>query len=598
VARARLPVVRAGGDWAAHLAGRDGIVGADLSGHAVEITRRRLRIAIVCFGLVFTLLGARLVHLTAIGTNPAMAQRGAGGMSAQLRPMIVDRMGAVLATQMDTTTLAANPREIIDTETLSKQLAATLPDLSASRLVRQLATQSNYVTLKRGLTPAEKRAVLNLGNPALKLTATPRRVYPSGAAAAHLVGFASSDMNGLAGLERRIDGLLDAARDGELPENIFVPDENGQPVFETSIDIRVQHGVRDILGQAMQRYKAKSAGAIMVDVHNGEIVALVSLPDFDPNQPTRDGMELHFNQMTLGVYELGSIFKVFTAAMALESDQIGFEQTFDTAEPLQIGSHEINDVHGQARPLTISEIVTHSSNIGAAKLALQVSGEEHLGFLQRLGLTDRIDFDLPETGQPIIPDQWGDIERATVSFGHGLAVTPLHALMAGAAMVNGGVLYAPSLQRVDLPVGQRVISAQSSAHIRAMMRAVVAEGTGRKANVDGYEVIGKTGSAEKPVNGRYNENALLTSFIGAFPASAPRYALLVMFNEPKGIAATFGHALAGWNAAPTAGEIIRRTAPLLNIMPRRAEADRQARGHGPPNKLPSLALMQGVSNAP
>ena len=188
MARARLPVVRAGGDWAAHLAGRDGIVGADVSGHAVEITRRRLRIAIVCFGLVFTLLGVRLVHLTAIGTNPAMAQRGAGGVSAQLRPMIVDRMGAVLATQMDTTTLAANPHEITDTETLSKQLAATLPDLSASRLVRQLATQSNYVTLKRGLTPAEKRAVLNLGNPALKLTATPRRVYPSGAAAAHLVG--------------------------------------------------------------------------------------------------------------------------------------------------------------------------------------------------------------------------------------------------------------------------------------------------------------------------------------------------------------------------------------------------------------------------
>ncbi|MGB0342845.1 MAG: peptidoglycan D,D-transpeptidase FtsI family protein [Parvibaculales bacterium] len=598
MARARLPVVRAGGDWAAHLAGRDGIVGADLSGHAVEMTRRRLRIAIVCFGLVFTLLAARLIHLTAFGVNPALAQRTGNGITAQVRPMIIDRQGAVLATQMDTTTLAANPREIDDAQILGVQLAATLPELNAARLARQLASNSAYVTLKRGLTPAQKRAVLNLGNPALKLTATPRRVYPSGAAASHLVGFAGSDMNGLAGLERRIDAWLDDARDGILPENVFVLDENGQPVFETSIDIRVQHGVRDILGQAMQRYQAKSAGAIMVDVHNGEIVALVSLPDFDPNQPTRDGVDLHFNQMTLGVYELGSIFKVFTAAMALENDQISLEQTFDTAEPLQIGSHAITDVHGQARPLTIAEIVTHSSNIGAAKLALQVSSEEHLGFLQRLGLTDKIEFDLPETGQPIIPDQWGDIERATVSFGHGLAVTPLHALMAGAAMVNGGVLYAPSLQRVDLPVGQRVISAQSSAHIRTMMRAVVAEGTGRKADVDGYEVIGKTGSAEKPVNGSYNENALLTSFIGAFPASSPRYALLVMFNEPQGTQATYGHALAGWNAAPTAGEIIRRTAPLLNVMPRRDEADRQARGHGPPEKLPSLAFMQEVGDAP
>lgn len=598
MARARLPVVRAGGDWAAHLAGRDGIVGADLSGHAVEITRRRLRIAIVCFCLVFTLLGARLLHLTAISAHPAMAQRGTGNMSAQVRPMIVDRSGAVLATQIDTTTLAANPREIADVDGLSAQLVATLPDLSVARLTRQLASKSAYVTLKRGLTPAEKQAVLNLGNPALKLTATPQRVYPSGAAAAHLVGFAGSDMSGLAGLERRIDGFLDAEMDGDLLENVFVRDENGQPVFETSIDIRVQHGVRDILGRAMQQYQAKSAGAIMVDVHNGEIVALVSLPDFDPNQPTRDGVDLHFNQMTLGVYELGSIFKVFTAAMALESGQIEFEQTFDTAEPLQIGSHIIKDVHGQARPLTIAEIVTHSSNIGAAKLALQVSGEEHFGFLQNLGLTDRIVFDLPETGQPIIPDRWSDIERATVSFGHGLAVTPLHALMAGAAMVNGGLLYAPSLQRVDLPVGRRVISARSSAQIRTMMRAVVAEGTGGKADVAGYEVIGKTGSAEKPVNGKYNEDALVTSFIGAFPASSPRYALLVMFNEPQGTPETFGYALAGWNAAPTAGDIIRRTAPLLNIMPRLPEADRQARNNDLPPKVPRLVLAQEVSDAP
>ena len=245
MARARLPGVRAGGDWAAHLAGRDGIVGADLSGHAVEMTRRRLRIAIVCFGLVFTLLAARLIHLTAFGVNPALAQRTGNGITAQVRPMIIDRQGAVLATQMDTTTLAANPREIDDAQILGVQLAATLPELNAARLARQLASNSAYVTLKRGLTPAQKRAVLNLGNPALKLTATPRRVYPSGAAASHLVGFAGSDMNGLAGLERRIDAWLDDARDGILPENVFVLDENGQPVFETSIDIRVQHGVRD-----------------------------------------------------------------------------------------------------------------------------------------------------------------------------------------------------------------------------------------------------------------------------------------------------------------------------------------------------------------
>ena len=324
--------------------------------------------------------------------------------------------------------------------------------------------------------------------------------------------------------------------------------------------------MRDVLNETIKTFSARAGGALVVDAHNGEILALVSLPDFDANAPMRNGQDSHFNRMTLGVYELGSIFKVFTAAMALDSGMVAAHETFDTAEPLQIGRHEINDLHGEERPLSIEEIIVHSSNI-VAKLALRVPEDVHYDFLQRLGFTDTLDMELPERTAPLTPTRWTDIERATSSYGHGISVTPLHAVMAGAAMVNGGILYQPSLRKVGLPVGERVISAQTSAALRAMMRAVVAAGTGRQANAPGYQVLGKTGSAEKPQAGGYNKNALVTSFLGAFPARAPRYAMLVMLDEPQATQETHGYNLAGWNAAPAAGEIVRRIAPLLGVLP-------------------------------
>ena len=290
----------------------------------------------------------------------------------------------------------------------------------------------------------------------------------------------------------------------------------------------------------------------------------------------RNGQESHFNRMTLGVYELGSIFKVFTAAMALDSGMVAAHETFDTAEPLQIGRYEINDPHGEERPLSIEEIIVHSSNIGSAKLALRVPEDVHYDFLQKLGFTDALDMELPERTAPLTPARWTDIERATSSYGHGISVTPLHAVMAGAAMINGGILYQPSLRKVGLPVGERVISAQTSAALRAMMRAVVASGTGRQADAPGYQVLGKTGSAEKPQAGGYNKNALVTSFLGAFPVRAPRYAMLVMLDEPQATDETYGNNLAGWNAAPAAGEIVRRIAPLLGVLPHFDNPDEQA----------------------
>jgi len=559
--RGKLPLVPVGHDWAMVLGGRLGRRAGDLAQHAVETTRSRLRLALICFFIVFSVLGGRLVQLTVLDAAPTQRANAAHKQNAE-RPTITDRNNVVLATQITTVTLGADAAKIDNGGAMAAQLKAVLPRLNEARAARLLSGKARYVTLMSGLTPAQKQDVLAFGNPALKLSQATSRVYPAGEVTAHTVGFASSDLRGLSGLELYLDHLQEEA--------------DVEPTFKTSLDIRVQHAVRDVLRDSMEQFSAQAGGALIVDAHNGEILSLVSLPDFDANAPMRNGQGAHFNRMTLGVYELGSIFKVFTAAMALDSGMVGPHETFDTAEPLEIGRYKIADLHGEARPLSIEEIIVHSSNIGSAKLALRVPEEVHYDFLQRLGFTDALEMELPERTAPLTPTRWTDIERATSSYGHGISVTPLHAVMAGAAMINGGILYKPSLRKVGLPVGERVISAKTSADLRAMMRAVVAGGTGRQANVPGYQVLGKTGSAEKPQAGGYNADALVTSFLGAFPAHAPRYAMLVMLDEPQATAETHGFNLAGWNAAPAAAEIVRRIAPLLGVLPYFENPDEQA----------------------
>ena len=565
MSRAKLPVVAAGTDWAPVLGGRLGRRPGDLSHHAVEVTRNRLRLALICFIAVFSVLAGRLTQLTVLENKPAW-QAGIASAESMTRPSIIDRNGVVLATQISTITLGADAAEIEDGPAMAANLKTILPALNEARAARLMSGKARYVSLKSGLTPAQKQAVLQLGLPALKLKHATSRVYPTGEVASHTVGFASSDMRGLLGLERTLDGLL---ADGLVDDMV-----DGS--MELSLDVRVQHVMRDVLQNAMLRYSAIAAGAALVDVHNGEIISLVSLPDFDANAPMANGPDAHFNRMTLGVYELGSIFKVFTAAMALDGGAIAEDERFQTSMPLKISGHEINDLHGQNKPLTTKEIIIHSSNIGSAQLALRVTPEAHFEFLNRLGFGEAVPIDLPERATPILPTRWKDIERATSSYGHGISISPLHAVMAGAAMVNGGVLYEPSLRKVGLPVGQRIISAQTSDAMRDMMRAVVSVGTGRQADVPGYQVLGKTGTADKPSAGGYDTDRLVTSFLGAFPADAPRYALLVMLDEPQGIEATYGYNLAGWNAAPAAADIIRRAAPLLDVMPRFTSDTEQA----------------------
>ncbi len=547
--------VRAGGDWAAAW-GQAFDSRTGLSQHLQQKTRSRFVLVQLCFALAFCLLFVRLAHLTItpyFSQNPKIGNHTQSIIANTPRPTITDRNGVILATQISMTVLGANAAAINNAQEVVAQLQIIVPDLNVGRAKRLLAGNSRYVVLKNRLTPQQRFAVLQLGNPSLQLRRAPHRVYPTGAMAAHITGFAGSDMRGLAGLERSLDQDDDALASKQIT---------------TSIDIRVQHVVRDSLLAAMEEFQSVAAGAIVMDIHNGEIIAMVSLPDFDANRPPPSNAPAHFNRMTLGVYELGSVFKIFTAAMALESGKVAIDETFDTSAPLQIGRYKINDVHGENRALTIDEIITYSSNIGAARLALRVPADEHMAFLQQLQLTERLSFELPETAHALMPLRWTDIERATSSYGHGVAVTPLHAVVAASAIVNGGVLYAPSLYKVTDPVGERVISAATSTHLRRMMRAVIVEGTGGKADVRGYPVLGKTGSADKPSNGEYSHSALVTSFLGAFPAHAPRYSILVMLDEPKATKNTFGFSLAGWNAAPVAANIIRRSAPLLGIVPK------------------------------
>ncbi|MDD9841556.1 MAG: penicillin-binding transpeptidase domain-containing protein, partial [Alphaproteobacteria bacterium] len=304
----------------------------------------------------------------------------------------------------------------------------------------------------------------------------------------------------------------------------------------------------------------------------------------------------HFNRATLGVYELGSIFKVFTAAMALENGGVKQEDRFETALPLQIGPHIINDFHGQNRPLTVHEIVVHSSNIGAAQLALATTPQTHREFLDRLGLTQRADFELPELAHPIMPDYWHDIQRATSAYGHGIAVSLLQALTAGAAMINGGILYRPRLIDDGKPFGVRVVSEDTSAHMRHIMRAVVTSGTASKANLSGFPILGKTGTADKVARGGYDRTRSIASFMGAFPAHAPQYAFIVMLDEPQALAETAGMATAGWNVVPIAAKIVRRIAPLLDIMPMR-QAPQTHQAHKDTPAAPATHAENKISRA-
>lgn len=523
----------------------------------LERARFRLRVTGFVLLLCFGALVVRTLDVAVIGAPVSIpGTRAAAALNPAARADIVDRNGVLLASNLPTHALYVEPAKIMDRDAAVAALGDLFPDLDTRRVAALIASDRKSALLRHNLTPDQAHAVNQLGDPGLWMERQEQRVYPQGRLFAHALGFTDVDNRGLAGVEKAVGEELRRRAAGD-----------GGPLA-LSLDIRVQHALADALHETMIAHRARGAAGIVMDVENGEVLALVSLPSFDPKAPDRDGAEARFNRATHGTYELGSTFKPFTVALALDRGIAGLEDSYDATEPLRVSRFLIRDHHPENRWLTVPEILIHSSNIGAARMAVQVGAERQKEFLAALGMLERAPLEAPDRGRPVAPRRWGELTTMTVGFGHGLAVTPLHLVASYAALVNGGVTVTPTLLKRAPgaePERRRVISAETSAIMRMLLYTVVAEGTGGNAAVPGYLVGGKTGTAEKAIAGRYKRNRMITNFIGVFPIDRPRYAVLTLLDEPKGTEETFGFATAGWTAAPAAGAVIERIAPLLGI---------------------------------
>ncbi|AVM76280.1 peptidoglycan D,D-transpeptidase FtsI family protein [Magnetospirillum gryphiswaldense] len=529
---------------------------------AIETSRTRLLVTALVFLAIFGIIGGRMIDVAVLDANPAkpraLPQARTQGLEMG-RADITDRDGAVLATSLPTVSLYARPQDMIearvDVAEAAKKLAAALPDMDADDVRARIQGAKTFVYLRRNLTPRQQYDVNALGIPGLHFEKGERRVYPHGNLVAHVVGMTDIDNKGIAGIERFFDGRLT---------------EDSAPLA-LSLDVGVQNVVRTELQKSVQQFNALGATGMVADVQTGEMLAMVSLPDFDPNDPPAGTNEAMFNRATKGAYEMGSTFKLFNTAMALESGRVNINSSFDATKPLKFGSHTIHDDHAQNRWMSVPEILIHSSNIGSARMALEAGSDFQRRFMGRLGMLDSPSLELPEVGAPQVPSPWREINTITISFGHGLSVTPAQLMAGTVALVNGGVFHPLTLiHRADgAPVpGEIVLKQKTSAHMRNLMRMVVTEGTGKKADVPGYEVGGKTGTAEKAAHGGYRKKAVLSSFVAAFPMDNPRYVVIAMIDEPQGTKETYGYITAGWTAAPAAGRIIAQIAPMLGIAPK------------------------------
>jgi cell division protein FtsI (penicillin-binding protein 3) len=528
--------------------------------------RARVGFAILAFAAVYAIIGGRLVMYATIGDSHGTRRTASQDAIATARPDIVDRNGEVLATDVKAPSLFAEPRRIIDKDEAIELLTGTLPDLDTGEVRDRVSGKKGFVWLKREITPSQQQEIHRLGIPGIGFLRENKRVYPTGSEVAHLIGLVNIDNQGIAGMEKWLDnnGLADLHRAG------FATDRLQQPV-ELSVDLRVEHALRDELLKAKDKFHAKAASGLVSNVRTGEIVAMVSLPDFDPNNPKEAHDPDRINRLTTGVYEMGSTFKAFTLAMALDSGK-DLNSMWDARGPLHYGKFTIHDDEPKGRFISMKEVFTFSSNVGAARIALGQGVEAHKAFLRKMGQMERLRTELPESAAPLVPKHWGELNTVTIAFGHGIAVAPLQAVMGIDALVNGGYLIPPTfLKRSEqeaMAIAKQVIKPETSEKMRFLMRLNAEVGTARKADVKGYYIGGKTGTAEKVINGRYAKKKVLTAFTAILPADNPKYQLLIMLDEPQSLKETYGFITSGWNAVPTGGAVIARIAPLLGIEPR------------------------------
>lgn len=524
---------------------------------AIETGRNRLLITGAMLFAAFGCIGLRLVDLSLLqpAEEPRVKEAIKSDRIETERADVLDRNGAILATGLATASLYANPLRVIDPDEAARQVASVLPDTDVADLAKRMKTGREFVWLHRKLTPQQQWEILRLGIPGLDFQREEARMYPHGRPMAHVLGFTDVDNHGLAGIEKSFDERLRTER-GPLA---------------LSVDARMQHIMHTALSEAMTTYSAIGASGIILDIKSGEILSLVSLPDFDPYRPGTATDDQRLNRSTLGVYELGSAFKIFTTATALDSGVVTMDGGYDATKPIHIARHVISDYHAKRRWLSVPEIFMYSSNIGAAKMAMDFGTASQRKYLSRLGLLDPSPVEIPEVGAPITPTVWRNVTTMTVSFGHGIAVSPLQMASAVAAVLNDGVYIPPTLLKREQNAPEldrrRVFSKKTSHEMRRLLRLVVERGTGKRADAVGYLVGGKTGSAEKQVAGRYARNKLISSFVGAFPINKPRYVVLAVLDEPKGTKETYNKATGGWVAAPVVKQVVERMGPLVGMAP-------------------------------
>lgn len=533
------------------------------------LARQRLMIVMLLFIAVPAVLAVRLIDLSVFEAVPVTTREAVSG--APPRADITDRNGYELARTYEAYLVSVEPRKLNgDPHVLARRIAAILPDRTEASIYAELTYKGSFRYISRRVQPSQAQRINALGEPAIHLGREAERLYPSANLASHVLGYANDSGIGAVGIEKAMDARL---ADDSL---------RGTPLA-LSIDVRVQQALEHELRALYIDQSAKGAAGVVLDVNTGEVLAMTSLPDFNPNRPGKrdDGTAYsaasddgsRFNKVTFGGYELGSTFKALTIASALNAGTItSMNQKYDATRPIQVGRYRIHDDHALNRWLTVPEIFIHSSNIGTARIAMEAGRDRQRAMLEQLGFFKQMPIELPERVRPQFPplSNWGELAMMTISYGHGISVSPLHLANAYATLVNGGIYRDPTLLKREpghIPEGRRVFTSATSDTMRALLRLVVTKGTGRKANAAGYRVGGKTGTAEKNENGRYIKNQNVSTFAAAFPMDAPRYVIVAMVDDPRGSKTTFGFKTAGMVVAPAITRIVERIGPILGVQP-------------------------------
>jgi cell division protein FtsI (penicillin-binding protein 3) len=514
----------------------------------IEIKKSRLAIVYFCILAAFLLIILRLVFVATMGDKVKISGIYDPNKNAK-RANIFDRNGVLVATDLKTKSLYVSSVLVKDPKAIAKKITQIFPDISYDEILKKISDgrySKQWILIRRNLTPMQVDQVQNLQMAGLLFEDDSIRVYPQKSIASHYVGYVDLDRHGLAGIEMQYDKSLLKGTEINL-----------------AMDVRVQDILNDELLNGIKEYNAKAAAGIVIDVNSGEVLALSSLPAFDANLQSDASADERFNRVANGVYELGSVMKIFTNAIAFEENLIKMNDVYNVRDPIKYGHFTIKDDHPVKDEMTVKEIFAYSSNIGTIKIADKIGADTQKKFLEKFGLLKKIDAKFPGLGRPIYPKIWREINLYTIAYGHGIAITPMHLAMSVAAIANGGILYNPSFLKLEEnPKGEQVIKESTSQIMREMLRNVVMEGTGKNANISGYEIGGKTGTAERAESGGYNERQTMASFVAIFPISKPRYLVYVIFDRSN-----YSFNTGGMVAAPVAGKVVRNIAPILGVRP-------------------------------